>query len=136
LNTTIIRADEIEARFERLLVDFGYLQQQVSGLINQLQALQGQGSGQQGGGGNNALYYATNSAELSGATGTTLAGLTPQTFTSTIYTNVAGSLISQATSQTCYWWYLDTLPINSIVPVEPNAAGTGWDAIGGGCTAL
>ncbi len=41
MNTTIIRADQLEARFERLLVDFGNLQQQVASLINQLQGLQG-----------------------------------------------------------------------------------------------
>ncbi len=41
MNTTIERADKLEARFERLLVDFGNLQQQVAGLINQLQGLQG-----------------------------------------------------------------------------------------------
>ncbi len=49
MNTTIIRADELEARFERLLVNFQALQQQVASLINQLQGLQG--GNQQGGGG-------------------------------------------------------------------------------------
>jgi len=51
MNTTIMRADQLEARFERLLVDFGNLQQQVAGLLNQLQGLQGGNQQPQGGGG-------------------------------------------------------------------------------------
>ncbi len=53
MNTTIIRADQLEARFERLLVDFQALQQQVASLINQLQGLQG---GNQQGSGGGAIY--------------------------------------------------------------------------------
>ncbi len=130
---TAPRNQSIELSFERLLL----LIQDMQAAIGRLQQPSASsGGGQQSSPGVSPLYFATNSSSVSAATGTTLAGLTPNTFTSTVYTNVGGSLVSQATSQTCYWWYLDTLPANSIVPVEPNAAGTGWDAIGGGCTAL
>ena len=92
-----------------------------------------------GGGGSTGpqpVYWATNAGAVLAATGSTLAGLTPTTFTSNIYCNVSGTLTIQASSQTVYWWYLDALPINSIVAVEPSNSGASWDAIANGCTAL
>ncbi len=123
----------LEERFERLLLIIGDMQAAIGRL--QQPALNPAGS-QQTSSGITPLYFATNSASLGPATGTTLAGITPATFTSSVYTNVGGVMTLQAASQTCYWWYLDTALANSIIAVEPNAAGTGWDCIATGCTVL
>ncbi len=69
MNTTIIRADELEARFERLLVDFGNLQQQVAALINQLQALQG-GNQQPSSGGGAGVFIMAGQVIAAGASAT------------------------------------------------------------------
>ena len=52
MNATAVRLKELEARFERLIVDHQALKAQVASLNNQLQAMQSQGgNGQSGGGG-------------------------------------------------------------------------------------
>ncbi len=72
MNTTIIRADQLEARFERLLVDFGNLQQQVASLINQLQGLQGGNQQPQNGGGGIFIMAGQVIAAGASATGVTV----------------------------------------------------------------
>lgn len=123
----------LEERYERLLLLIGDLQAAIGRLQQPNYNASG---GSQSSSTVTPLYFATNSASISAATGSTLPGLTPQTFTSSVYTNVGGAMTLQATSQTCYWWYLDTAPANSIIAVEPNASGTGWDCIATGCTVL
>ncbi len=72
MNTTIERADKLEARFERLLVDFGNLQQQVSALINQIQGLQGGNQQPLGGGGGIFIMAGQVIAAGASATGVTV----------------------------------------------------------------
>jgi hypothetical protein len=134
VNALIARMEQLEARFERLRIQFLQAQADIARALQQIRDLQTGGGG--GSSVQTPLYWATNSGSVSAASGTTLPGLTPTTFTSSIYTNVSGTLTLQATSQTVYWWYLDSLPANSIVPVEPSNSGTTWDAIANGCTAL
>ena len=50
MNATAVRLKELEARFERFIVDQQALKRQLASLNNQLQALQGQGGNGQGGG--------------------------------------------------------------------------------------
>ena|SRR5271166_3806949 len=134
MNYSSLRLDQIEARFERLLQDVQALQGQMVRALQEIRDVQTGGGG--GSGTTTPLYFATNSGSVGPATGSTLTGITPAGFTSDVYTNVGGALVLQATSATVNWWYLDTLPANSIVPVLPTANAATWDAIAAGCTPL
>jgi hypothetical protein len=109
------------------------LQAQIAALQQAVRVSQ-QGAYGGGGGGSNGTYWATNSSAVSAATGSTLAGLTPSSFTSNIYYDAGGTMTLQTSGATVYWWYLDGCPANSIIPVTQ--AGANWDAIANGCTAL
>jgi hypothetical protein len=134
MNALNTRLKELEARFERLIVDHQLLKTQIAALNNQLQALQGQGGNGQGGGWGQ-LYWAHAASGISAATGS-WPTITPATFTSDIYADVGGTWAKQATSQTVRWFYKDTAAANSLVPVVPCDGGTAWDAIGNSCTAV
>jgi hypothetical protein len=108
------------------------LQQQVAALQQAVRVTQSSPYG--AGGGGNGTYWATNPSAVSAATGSTIAGLTPSTFTSNIYYDAGGTMTLQQSSATVYWWYLDGLPANSLVPVTQS--GANWDALANGCTAL
>ena len=100
MNTTIIRADELEARFERLLVDFGYLQQQVAGLINQLQGLQV--GNQQPGGSSSGITYAIAPTVIAAATGTFPSETPGSVASQTIYALVGGAETALPGTSTVY----------------------------------
>ncbi len=136
MNQTSVCLRELEARFERLIVDFQAMRGQVAILNNQLQSQQSQGGNQPGSGGSGGLYWAQAPSAIAAATGS-WPTLTPTSFTSDIYCEVGGTLTLQAAAQTVYWFYKDIAAINSLIPVEPSISGGGaWDAIGNSCTAV
>ncbi len=135
MNGTLNRLEQLEARFERALLDIQDLRRKLTQALQQIRET-GARYTPTGGNTSNSLYWATNASSVGPATGTTLTGLTPAEFTSNICCDVGGVMTTQATSQTVRWWYLDTAAANSLIPVEPTADGTAWDAIGNGCTAL
>ncbi len=131
-NTT--QLERLEYRFEQMRLALQQALQAIAKLQSDLANLQQGGGGNSGG--QNSIYWATNSSAVGPATGSTLAGLTPATFTSNIYVDNGGTMTLVATSATVRWFYLDTAAANSIIPVEPAADQMAWDAIGNGCTAL
>lgn len=92
MNTTLQRADQLEGRFERLLVDFGNLQQQVAALIGQIQGLQGGNSQPQGQGG--GLFYAIAPTPITAAANSPAASAalaaSGNPITATVYAVVGG----------------------------------------------
>ncbi len=128
------RLQDLEARYERLLLTVQQLSRQIANLANQIQQTQGQsGGGQSGGAG--TVYWARMPSAVAAATGS-WPTLTPSTFTSNIYADVSGTLVLQATSQTVRWFYKDAGASGSLVPVEPVDSGANWDAIANSCTAV
>ncbi len=95
-----MRADQLEGRFERLLVDFHALQQQVASLINQLQALQG--GNQQPGGSSGGIAYAIAPTVISAATGTFPSETPGSVASQTIYALVGGEETALPGTYTVY----------------------------------
>ncbi len=134
MNPLVNRLQDLEARYERLLLTVQQFARQVANLANQIQQVQGQtGGGGSGGGG--TIYWARMPSAVAAATGS-WPTLTPSTFTSDIYVDLAGTLTRVAFSQTVRWFYKDAGISGSLVPVEPVDSGTNWDAIANSCTAV
>lgn len=134
MNGTLNRLEQLEARFERLRLDLQDAQRKLT------QALQQIRDGQSryvptGGGSANAILWAQAPSAIAAATGS-WPTLTPSTFTSDIYVDLAGTLTLVATSQTVRWFYKDSAASGSLIPVEPTDNGTAWDAIANSCTAV
>jgi hypothetical protein len=90
MNALNTRLKELEARFERLIVDHQALKAQVAALNNQLQAMQGQGGNGQGGGGLIFSMVGVVIAPSGNVTGATVNAL------------VAGSTTAVSTNATVY----------------------------------
>lgn len=134
MNGTLNRLEQLEARFERLRLDLQDAQRKLT------QALQQIRDGQTryvptGGGSANAIFWAQAPSAIAAATGS-WPTLTPSTFTSDIYVDLAGTLTLVAGSQTVRWFYKDTAASGSLIPVEPTDNGTAWNAIANSCTAV
>jgi hypothetical protein len=125
------RLAALEARFERLLLAIADLQAAI-GRVQQPE-VNAAGSGQNSGGVYTPLFWAHAPSTVAAATGS-WPTLTPSTFTSDVYSDTAGALVLQATSQTVRWFYKDSAASGSLIPVMPTDNGTAWDAIGNSCT--
>ncbi len=131
MNALVNRLLDLEARFERQRLLIQALQRQLAALAaTPANAVSGGGSG--GGG---IVYWARMPSTVAAATGS-WPTLSPSTFTSDIYVDVAGTLTLVASSQTVRWFYKDSAASGSLIPVEPTDNGTAWDAIGNSCTAV
>jgi hypothetical protein len=121
VNTTIIRADQLEGRFERLLVDFGNLQQQVAGLINQIQALQG-GNQQPQGVGSGLIFSMV--GVVIGAGGSVTGA--------TVNALVGGSTVAFSTNATVYNQMQAATVVTNTIMLGQNPDGT-FSAISQSC---
>ncbi len=131
MNALVNRLLDFEARFERFRLIVQAIQRQLAALAaTPANAISG-GSTSSGG----QLYWARMPSAISAASGS-WPTLTPSTFTSDIYVDVAGTLTLVASSQTVRWFYKDAGISGSLVPVEPVDSGTNWDAIANSCTAV
>src|SRR5271166_3257690 len=117
MNTTIMRADQLEARFERLLVDFGNLQQQVAGLLNQLQGLQGGNQQPQGGGGGVTYMVMAPTAAITAGLLTPLTG-------QTVVVISGAATVTVSTNATIYNNMASNTVISKPLVVGPNNDGT------------
>ncbi len=126
-------ARQLEARFERLLLLIGDLQAAIGRLQQPAYNPAGGQGGSSGGGG--TLCWAHAPSTIAAATGS-WPTLTPSTFTSDVYQDVAGTLTLVASSQTVRWFYKDSAASGSLIPVMAVDSGSHWDAIGNSCTVV
>lgn len=61
--------------------------------------------------------------------------ITPTSSILPIYQDIDGTLISTGESATCYWWYRDACPQNTLLKLKP-LFGIGWDIICNSCTVV
>jgi len=121
VNATAVRLKELEARFERLIVDHQLLKAQVAALNNQLQALQGQGGGNgQGGGG---LCFSMVGVVISA--GGNVTGATVNAF-------VAGATVAVSTNATVYNQMQAATVVTKTIMLGLNPDGT-YSAISQSC---
>lgn len=131
---TLNRLEQLEARFERLRLDLQDTRRKLTQALQQIRDSQAKYL-PTGGGGANAVFWAHATSAIAASSGF-WPTLTPSTFTSDIYVDLAGTLTLVATSQTVRWFYKDNAATGSLIPVEPTDNGTAWDAIANSCTAV
>ena len=134
MNATLIRLDQLEARFERLRLDLQDVQRKLTQVLQQTRDLQAKYV-PTGGGNGNSIFWAHAPSAIAAATGS-WPSLTPSTFTSDIYVDLGGTFAPVASSQTVRWFYKDSAASGSLIPVAPTDNGAAWDAIGNSCTAV
>ena len=132
MNGTLTRLEQLEARFERMRLELQDTQRKLTQALQQIRDSQARYV-PTGGGSTNAIFWAHAPSAIAAATGSWPA-LTPSTFTSDVYVDVAGTLTLAASAQTVRWFYKDSAASGSLIPVEPTDNGNAWDAIANSCT--
>jgi hypothetical protein len=120
MNALSIRLKELEARFERLIVDHQLLKTQIAALNNQLQALQGQGGNGQGGGG---LIFSMVGVVITAGGNVTGA---------TVNALVGGSTVAVSTNATVYNQMQSATVVTKTIMLGQNPDGT-YSAISQSC---
>ncbi len=131
-DNSAIAVRRLEERVERLLLLLQDMQQSIGRLQQPAMFAVPSGGGPSGGG---TLCWAHAPSTIAAATGS-WPTLTPSTFTSDVYQDVAGTLTLVASSQTVRWFYKDSAASGSLIPVMAVDSGSHWDAIGNSCTVV
>lgn len=128
------RLSELEARFERLRLDFQDVRRQLTAVMQQLRDLQARAMGSYTGAA--GVFYFVVSPGFSAATGTS-PSLSPNVQTGlTVYKDVNGTQTQHLTGQTVRWFYKDAGSAGKLVAVVPSADGASWDALLDSCTRI
>ncbi len=131
MNALVNRLIDLEARFERQRLELRDVKRQLAALAAAPPVVPS-GGGPSGGG---TLCWAHAPSTIAAATGS-WPTLTPSTFTSDVYQDVAGTLTLVGSSQTVRWFYKDPAASGSLIPVMSVDSASHWDAIGNSCTVV